>query len=353
MAAYLRFISAENAPLHIANKVSILRRFIGASRVEKAGGPVKTKRRRLKNGEVAPDPAPFFTGEHLDEITPVLVQDFIDGLGVGRKTMRHFRECFHHLFEVCLKFDLYQPAILERMVKKGALIKGNFNRYGWDRTSWYSVDPAWMDCAEADVICFFAGNAKDYGLVEAVLLHNFRYWIGIHAVQSPSIDTHDLHPAELSRRLPFSLATIKRAVAHLEDAGAIIRYRNERKRCSSYALADHLKIGGTHATEANPAGSPPSAAGPTTENKPNAGFEDGRTHSPTGSDDIDARAYVSKNGTLLAGFNNKGIEDIADYCTPVCAQIIEKLSHEVIAKRLDATSPDDLACYYTDPDPVA
>ena len=110
VAAYLRFISSENAPLHIANKVSILRRFIGTDRVEKAGGPLKTKRRRLKNGEAAPDPAPFFTGEHLDEITPVLVQDFIDGLGVGRKTMRHYRECFHHLFEVCLKFDLYQPA---------------------------------------------------------------------------------------------------------------------------------------------------------------------------------------------------------------------------------------------------
>jgi len=110
VAAYLRFIAAENAPLHVANKVSILRRFIGAERVERAGGPVKTKRRRLKNGETIPDPPPFFTGTHVDEITPVLVQSFFEGLGVSRKTMRHYREMFHHFFEFCLKFDLYVPA---------------------------------------------------------------------------------------------------------------------------------------------------------------------------------------------------------------------------------------------------
>jgi hypothetical protein len=109
VAAYLRFIESENAPLYVANKVSIFRRFIGAERLEKAGGPVKTKRRRLDSGEVVPDPPPFFTGTYLDEITPVLVQNFLEGLGVGKKTMRHYRETFHHFFENCLKFDLYVP----------------------------------------------------------------------------------------------------------------------------------------------------------------------------------------------------------------------------------------------------
>jgi integrase len=109
LAAYLRYIASQNAPHHVANKVSILRRFLGTDRVEKAGGPVKTKRRRLGKNEVVADPPPFFTGEHLDEITPTLVQNFIEGLGLGRKTMRHYREMFHHFFEFCLKFDLYVP----------------------------------------------------------------------------------------------------------------------------------------------------------------------------------------------------------------------------------------------------
>lgn len=109
VAAYLRFIKTENAKLHVANKVSIFRRFIGAERLEKAGGPVKTKRRRQEGGGHVPDPEPFFTGTFLDEITPVLVQNFFESLGVSRKTLRHYREAFHHFFEFCLKFDLYIP----------------------------------------------------------------------------------------------------------------------------------------------------------------------------------------------------------------------------------------------------
>ena len=107
VTAYLRYIASQNAPHHVANKISILRRFLGAARVEKVGGPALTKRRRLENGKATADPVPFFAGTYLDEITPVLVQGFLEGLGVGRKTMRHYREMFHHLFEVCLKFDLY------------------------------------------------------------------------------------------------------------------------------------------------------------------------------------------------------------------------------------------------------
>lgn len=37
------------------------------------------------------------------------MQNFFDGLGVSRKTIRHYREAFHHFFEFCLKFDLYVP----------------------------------------------------------------------------------------------------------------------------------------------------------------------------------------------------------------------------------------------------
>lgn len=38
------------------------------------------------------------------------MQNFLEGLGVGRKTMRHYRETFHHFFEFCLKFYLYHPS---------------------------------------------------------------------------------------------------------------------------------------------------------------------------------------------------------------------------------------------------
>jgi site-specific recombinase XerD len=122
VAAYLRYIAAENAELHIANKVSMLRRFIGASRVEKLGGPARVKRLRAKDGNGhAPEPPPFFEGEFLDEITAVIVQDFLDGLQVGKKTKRHYREFFHHFFEVCMKLGFYHPTNIRYPNPIGAL----------------------------------------------------------------------------------------------------------------------------------------------------------------------------------------------------------------------------------------
>lgn len=108
-AAYYRYISAENVALYVANKLSIFRRFFGAERIEKAGAPAKQKRRRKADGGVVADAPPFFTGTYMDEITPVLVQQFIEGADISRKTQRHYREVLHHFFEVCLKLDLYTP----------------------------------------------------------------------------------------------------------------------------------------------------------------------------------------------------------------------------------------------------
>jgi hypothetical protein len=103
---YLRYISVDNAPPHVANKISMLRRFIGDNRVEKAGGPARPKLKKGKKPKVA---EPFFKGEFLDEITPVVIQEFIEGLGLSRVSMRHYREFFSHFFTVCLKLSLYHP----------------------------------------------------------------------------------------------------------------------------------------------------------------------------------------------------------------------------------------------------
>lgn len=93
--AYLRFVRSENASAHVSNKVSMFRRFLGDQRLEAFGGPAKVKdcgrRTTPKEAKAA---KPFFSGTYLDEITTVLVQKFIEGLGVGRDTMRHYRQCF-------------------------------------------------------------------------------------------------------------------------------------------------------------------------------------------------------------------------------------------------------------------
>ena len=106
LAAYLNFVRSENAPRHVENKISMLRRFIGTQRAEKFAQAENSKLRVRRLSTPCP---PFFTGIHLDEITPALLQEFVEQLGVSTKTKRHYREFFHHFFQFCINFGLYRP----------------------------------------------------------------------------------------------------------------------------------------------------------------------------------------------------------------------------------------------------
>jgi len=104
--AYFAFIRSENAPRHVENKISMMRRFLGSDRVDKLPQPADPgpSARRFKT-----DYPPFFRGTYIDEITPTLLQEFMDQLGVSVKTKRHYREFFHHFFQHCIKFGHYRP----------------------------------------------------------------------------------------------------------------------------------------------------------------------------------------------------------------------------------------------------
>jgi integrase len=106
LKAYLDFIRIENAPHHVAGKLSMMRRFFGSDRVEALLGRRSPATIGKKPAAVVPA---FFTGGFVDEITPALVQGFMEQMEVSKKTKRHYREFFHHFFEFCMKFDFYQP----------------------------------------------------------------------------------------------------------------------------------------------------------------------------------------------------------------------------------------------------
>lgn len=107
LTSYLASIRGENAPRHVENKLSMLRRFLGTARVERfvQSEDPKSRARRLE----CPTPG-FFAGEFLDEITPSLLQEFFLKLDVSTKTKRHYREFLHHFFKYCINFELYRPS---------------------------------------------------------------------------------------------------------------------------------------------------------------------------------------------------------------------------------------------------
>lgn len=104
--AYLDFIRIENASHHVAGKLSMMRRFFGSEWINALTLHRRLDKPQRRFGEVH---APFFKGSFVDEITPAIVQGFMDHLDVSKKTKRHYREFFHHFFEFCMKFDFYQP----------------------------------------------------------------------------------------------------------------------------------------------------------------------------------------------------------------------------------------------------
>ena len=81
---YMAHIRSDNAALHVENKVSILRRFLGDERVAVVPGFKKTRGKTTEDA--------FLKGEFLDELTPALLLEFMESLPVSTKTKRHYRE---------------------------------------------------------------------------------------------------------------------------------------------------------------------------------------------------------------------------------------------------------------------
>jgi len=50
-----------------------------------------------------------FSGMYVRDLTPALVQKFIEKSATAKKTRRHYRELFHHFFEFLLKRHMIEP----------------------------------------------------------------------------------------------------------------------------------------------------------------------------------------------------------------------------------------------------
>jgi hypothetical protein len=88
---YVAFIRRENSPRHAENKINHLKAFFGA----KLLGLGSTKG--------------SFSGASLEDVRIADVRQFLEGLPLATKTKRHYRETFHHLFEVAMRYGFYTP----------------------------------------------------------------------------------------------------------------------------------------------------------------------------------------------------------------------------------------------------
>ncbi len=127
---------------------------------------------------------------------------------------------------------------LRRLAGKGVLLRRRFNRRRNDKTTWYAfTDLATARRAFERVIYFNPEYAAQFGLHEAILLHNLRYWVNRNRDKDYRYRFHAMSPVELARILPLSRSSIARALQHLVKAGVLEKNQSRTPQAPEYALA--------------------------------------------------------------------------------------------------------------------
>jgi hypothetical protein len=116
-------------------------------------------------------------------------------------------------------------AILRRLTRNKAIEIGNYNKWSADKTQWFHVPQEISDETERHLIRFDVNVAKVHGLPAAVLIENFRHQSKRAAVRKKGLfDGIEMFPQQLSQLLPFSEATIKRALKVLIVENYLFRH---------------------------------------------------------------------------------------------------------------------------------
>jgi hypothetical protein len=107
----------------------------------------------------------------------------------------------------------------------GPLITGNYNKWKQDKTTWYAVrDDRTLQAPEDDLLYFRASEAVAYGILEAVILNNLRYWLEEKQKANPAYQYHRMSPRNLEAvfQQAFSDSSIRRALRHLVELGVLV-----------------------------------------------------------------------------------------------------------------------------------
>ena len=96
----------------------------------------------------------------------------------------------------------------------GPLMIGAYNKKGYDRTCWYAFrdDNLRKTAQSSKPVYFRVDDAVKYGIVAAVLLGNLEHWIRENRKTGPTIHLAPCIAGELAKHLPFSKATMQRAL---------------------------------------------------------------------------------------------------------------------------------------------
>jgi hypothetical protein len=111
------------------------------------------------------------------------------------------------------------------IAEKGPIVTGNYNKWPKDKTTWYSArDDRTLQALEDDLLYFKVSEAVAYGILEAVILNNLRYWLQEKQKKNAQYQYHPMSPRKLHEVFQgvFSRNSIDRALKHLVEVGVLI-----------------------------------------------------------------------------------------------------------------------------------
>ena len=132
--------------------------------------------------------------------------------------------------------------ITDKLVDKGLLLKGAFNKASYDRTNWYSMDTAVRKAVLGDTLLWFDVEiAIQRGIPAGLVFHNLRYHLQGKIREHPTPDSipyHEINKRQLARDLGLSESTVKRAIESLCKHGQFLKKDNGQ----GYTIPNIIKL---------------------------------------------------------------------------------------------------------------
>jgi len=121
-----------------------------------------------------------------------------------------------------LKKTTIYDAIRRLTADDGLLVTGNYNKRGYDRTTWYAFrTKEARQLAGRRLAYFRVEDVYFRDIASAVLLSLIAYMIRENRKTKPDCYAHQMSPTELARILPYGESTIKRKLKKLVDDGPL------------------------------------------------------------------------------------------------------------------------------------